>query len=119
MKILAILLSILFIDISQAQTPIDENIQKEKKEHPEVLQTDPDARVFIIPNQKKTILTKEEIINNKKGYKRVHKAINKNRRIEKRKEKKTLRTQNKMFNKYIKQSKKKRINLKKESKEKR
>jgi len=124
MKKIAILLSVFFIGFSQAQTPTDQNLQadKQKKESEKKFKADPDARVFIIKKQKealpksKSIMTKEEILKNKKGYKRVNTALNKERKIEKRKERKTLRTQNKMFNKYIKESKKRHKKIKKESK---
>jgi len=124
MKKIAILLSVCFIGFSQAQTPTDQNLQaeKQKKENKKSFQEDPDARVFVIKEQKKalpsskSIMTKEEILKNKKGYKRVNMAINKERKIEKRKERKTLKNQNKMFNKYIKESKKRHRKIKKESK---
>jgi len=124
MKKIAILLSVFFIGFSQAQTPNDQNLQaeKQKNENKKSFKADPDARIFVIKEQKealpnsKSILTKEEILKNKKGYKRVNMALNKERKIEKRKERKTLRTQNKMFNKYIKESKKRHKKLKKESK---
>jgi len=124
MKKIAILLSVFFIGYSQAQTPIDQNLQaeKQKKESNKNYQENPDARVFVINEQRedspriKYIRTKEEILKNKKGYKRVNIALNKERKLEKRKERKSLRTQNKMFNKYIKESKKRHKKLKKESK---
>jgi len=124
MKKIAILLSVFFIGYSQAQTPIDQNLQaeKQKKESNKNYQENPDARVFVINEQRedspriKYIRTKEEILKNKKGYKRVNIALNKERKLEKRKERKSLRAQNKMFNKYIKESKKRHKKLKKESK---
>jgi|GEM_PF-3399437 len=124
MKKIAILLSVFFIGFSQAQTPIDQNLQaeKQKKENKKSFQADPDARVFVIKEQKAALpsikykMTKEETLKNKKGYKRVNMALNKERKIEKRKEKKTLRAQNKVFNKYIKESKKRHKKIKKESK---
>lgn len=125
MKKIAILLSVFFIGFSQAQTPTDQSLQteKQKKENRKILQTDPDARVFAIKGQKealpssKSILTKEEALKNKKGYKRVNMAINKERKIELRKERKTLRAQDKVFNKYIKESKKRHRKIKKEEKQ--
>ena len=124
MKKIAILLSVFFIGFSQAQSLNNQNTKakKQKKEHKKTLQTDPDARVFVIKEQKKTlpnsksVLTKEEALKNKKGYKRVNIAINKERKIEQRKERKTLRAQDRVFNKYIKESKKRRKKLKKEAK---
>jgi len=123
MKKIAILLSVFFIGFSQAQTPTDQNLQaeKQKKETKKYFQADPDARIFVIKQQKEALpskpkLTKEEILKNKKGYKRVHIALNKERKFEKRKERKTLRTQDKVFNKYIKESKKRYKKIKKESK---
>lgn len=125
MKKIAILLSVFFIGFSQAQTPTDENIQvenqkkeSEKKESEKKIKTDPDARIFVIKKQKKTlpnsksIMTKEETLKNKKGYKKVNMALNKEIKIKKRKERKSLRTQNRMFNKYIKQSKKRHRKIK-------
>jgi len=124
MKKIAILLSVFFISFSQAQTPTDQNLQaeKQKNDSKKSFQADPDARIFVIKEQKKAlpsskpVMTKEEILKNKKGYKRVSVALNKKIKVEKRKERKTLRTQNKMFNKYIKQSKKRHKKIKKESK---
>jgi len=124
MKKTAILLSIFFIGFSQAQTPIDQDLQAEnqKKESKKKSKSDPDARIFILKKQKEvspnsnSIIKKEEILKNKKGYKRVNRALNKEMKIKKRKEKKSIKTQNKMFNKYIKQSKKRHKKLKKEAK---
>jgi hypothetical protein len=120
MKKTAILLSIFFIGFSQAQTPTDKNTQTEykKKETEKKIKSDPDARVFVIQKQKKTlqnsksIMTKENVLKNKEGYKRVNRALKKETKVEKRKERKSLRTQNRMFNKYIKQSKKKHRKIK-------
>ena len=125
MKKIAILLSVFFIGFSQAQSTNNQKpkVKKQKKETQKNLQTNPDARVFVIKEQKETlqssksIFTKEEALKNKKGYKRVNIAINKERRIEQRKERKTLRAQDRVFNKYIKESKKRRKRLKKEAKQ--
>lgn len=125
MKKIAILLSVFFIGFSQAQSPNDRKIQteKQKKESKKSLKLDPDARVFVIKGRKKalpnnkSILKKEETLKNKKGYKRVHIALNKERKIKLRKEKKSLRAQNKVFNKYIKESKKRHRKIKKEAKQ--
>jgi len=114
MKKIAILLSIFFIGFSQAQTSTENKIQK--KERKEQLKSDPDARVFVIKDDKETILTKEETLKNKKGYKRVNTALNKELKFEKRKERKSLRAQNRMFNKSIKQSKKRHREIKKNQK---
>ena len=120
MKKIALLLSVFFIGFSQAQTPIEKNIQV-KKESKKTLKTDPDARVFVINKQQKVLpnskstLTKKENLKNKKGYKRVHMALNKKIRLEKRKERKSLKAQNKMLNKYIKEGEKRQRKLKKKS----
>jgi len=120
MKKVAILLSVFFIGFSQAQTQTDQNIQV-KKESEKKNQADPDARVFVIGKQQKalpnnkSIMTKEEALKNKKGYKRVNMALNKKRKTEKRKERKTLRAQNKVLNKYIKEGEKRQKKIKKES----
>ena len=119
MKKIAILLSVFFISFSQAQKPINQNLDQ-KKEHKKSIKENPDARIFAVNNQKevllsrKYVMTKEETLKNKKGYKRVHTALNKEMKAEKRKERKKLRIQNRILNKYIKQSNKK---IKKESKQ--
>ena len=106
MKNIAILLSVFFIGFSYAQIPIDKEIQQKK-----TLKEDPDARVFVFNEQKNTslsrnsIMTKEETLKNKKGYKRVNSALNKEIKAKKRRDRKKLKTQDKLFDKYIKESK--------------
>jgi len=120
MKKIAILLSVFFIGFSHAQKPTDQNIQV-KKQSKKSFKADPDARVFVVKEQpkaspnRKSVMTKEEALKNKKGFKRVHMALNKKRKIEKRKERKTLRAQNKALNKYIKEGEKQQKKIKKES----
>ena len=118
MKNIAILLSIFFIGFSYAQIPIDKEIQQKK-----TLKEDPDARVFVFNEQKNaslsrnSIMTKEETLKNKKGYKRVNSALNKEIKAKKRRDRKKLKTQDKLFDKYIKESKKRHKRIKKESKQ--
>ena len=96
---------------------------EKKKEYKKTLKEDPDARVFVFNQQKeaslsrKSIMTKEETLKNKKGYKRVNSALNKEIKAKKRRDRKKLKTQDKLFNKYIKESKKRHKRIKKESKQ--
>jgi len=118
MKKIAILLSVFFIGFSQAQKPTDQHLDQ-KKEHKKSFKKNSDARVFSVTEQnevllsRKDVMTKEETLKNKKGYKRVHIALNKRMKAEKRKERKKLRIQSRMLNKYIKQSNKRLKKIKK------